>query len=359
MPTAAITALALASPSLTLNLDTLAELRGVDPAKYARGLGCHQMSLCAPDERAATLATAAATRALEAWGGDPAQLGALIVGTETAADMSRPLSAWVAESLGLKGAMRSYEVKHACYGATAAVRQATEWVASGAARGKAALVIAADVAMYAPEDAGEPTQGAGAAALIISEEDRVATLEIASYPYTLPVFDFWRPVGDAFPSVDGKLSLACYKEAALACFSAWLDQEGRDALATLDALCFHVPFPKMVQKAFEHVATQLELADAGAYYHERVAPHMRWNKRTGNSYTAASWFAFAHAAATGRAGDRIGLFSYGSGAGAELLFARLTQPLGESFVARVDAELDARRALSAAQYIAMREQLGA
>ena len=58
----------------------------------------------------------------------------LAVGTETAVDMSRPLSAWVADRLGLKGAVRSYEVKHACYGGTLALRQAAEWRLSGAAR---------------------------------------------------------------------------------------------------------------------------------------------------------------------------------------------------------------------------------
>ena len=76
------------------------------------------------------------------------------------------------------------------------MRQATEWVASGAARGKAALVVASDVALYAPKDPGEPTQGAGAVAMIISEDARIAEIELASYPYSMPVFDFWRPVGE-------------------------------------------------------------------------------------------------------------------------------------------------------------------
>ncbi len=83
--------------------------------------------------------------------------------------MSRPLSAWVADKLGLAGAVRSYEVKHACYGATLALRQAVEWKESGAAAGKAALVIAADVALYELEDPGEPTQGAGAVAMVVDE----------------------------------------------------------------------------------------------------------------------------------------------------------------------------------------------
>ena len=108
-------------PTKTLRLKELAALRGGDPAKYARGLECEEMAVCGPGEDAATLAVAAAKRALESWGKDPEEIGALIVGTETAKDMSRPLTGWVADGLGLSGRYRSYEVKHACYGGTAAV----------------------------------------------------------------------------------------------------------------------------------------------------------------------------------------------------------------------------------------------
>lgn len=349
-----ISGMGVATGSHRMALEELATLRGVDPAKYSAGLGCVEMSLCAPGEGAAELAVRAAKAALAMWGGDPASLGLLVVGSETAADMSRPLSAWVAEALGLRGAFRSYEVKHACYGGTAAVRQAVEWIASGAARGKAALVIAADVALYAPGDPGEPTQGAGAVALLIEASPRLAQLELASYPYSTPVFDFWRPVGEPFPRVDGPFSLECYKEAALACFRDWLQAEGPEALDTLGALCFHVPFPKMVQKAYAHVAEQLAFTEPDARFNALVHPHMAWCRRTGNSYTASAWFALASALATRPQGDRIGLFSYGSGAGAELLLLRLLQPLPPAWHAQVEAMLDAREPVDADAYLALR-----
>lgn len=350
-----ISAIALATTSRKMALAELAALREVDPAKYQLGLGCDEMALCGADEDAASLAVQAAREALEMWGGDVSDIGLLVVGTETAADMSRPLSGWVAEGLGLKGNFRSYEVKHACFGGTAAVRQATEWVASGAARGKAALVVATDVALYAPKDPGEPTQGAGAAAMIIDHEARLAQIEIASYAYSMPVFDFWRPVGESFPRVDGKFSLNCYKEAAEGCFRAWTEQEGgAAALDTLGAVCFHVPFPKMVKKAFFHVTDELQIAEAASFYEARVAPHMAWNRRTGNSYTASAWYSLGHALSSLSAGTRVGLFSYGSGAGAELMFLRLNRPLGASWRARFEDALDAREALSADAYQAFR-----
>lgn len=359
MSGAGISGIGLATGSHRMGLGELAVLRGVDPAKYSAGLGCVEMSLCGAGEGVAELAVRAAREALAMWGGDPSRLGLLIVGSETAADMSRPLSAWVAEALGLRGAFRSYEVKHACYGGTAAVRQAVEWVASGAARGKAALVIAADVALYAPGDPGEPTQGAGAVALVIEAEPRLAGIELASYAYSTPVFDFWRPVGEAFPRVDGPFSLECYKEAALACFGAWLEEEGPGALDTLGALCFHVPFPKMVQKAWAHVAERLAFSEPAARFAAQVEPHMAWCRRTGNSYTASAWFTLAHALAARPAGDRIGLFSYGSGAGAELLLLNVLQPLPAAWAEQVEATLDARAPVDAAGYLTLRTPPGA
>ena len=74
-------------------------------------------------------------------------------------------------------------------------------------------MIATDVALYALGDPGEPTQGAGAVALVI-ETPEIASVGAVSHPWSEPAFDFWRPVGESFPRVDGAFSLDCYKRAA-------------------------------------------------------------------------------------------------------------------------------------------------
>lgn len=354
MKTVGITAIGISTTSHKLALEELAQLRDVDPNKYKRGLECQEMSVCGPDESAATLAADAARRALAMWGGDSDRIGLLVVGTETAADMSRPLTGWVADALELEGRFRSYEVKHACFGGSAAVRQAVEWVASGAANGKVALVIAADVALYAPGDPGEPTQGAGAVAMIISEAPAIAEIELASYPYSMPVFDFWRPVGEDFPRVEGKFSLDCYKKAARECFASWVEAEGRDAIDDLSAVCFHAPFPKMVKKAFFDVAEEVGMTSEQAvdYYNERLSEHMNWTRKIGNTYTASVWMGLAHALCRRDDGERVGVFSYGSGAGAELMFARVVanNPLDVTWAAEFEARLESREALTATSY---------
>lgn len=351
---AGIAALGLSFPSLALPVEELAALRGQDPKKYTLGLGCREMALCDRDEGVVDLAAEAARRALARWGGDAGRLGLIAVGTESAVDMSRPLSAWVADRLGLAGSLRSYEVKHACYGGTLALRQALEWKLSGAANGRAALVIAADVALYELNDPGEPTQGAGAVAMVVDTPE-VAAIDPISYPWSEPAFDFWRPVGEDHPRVDGPLSLDCYKRAAEHCFRA-LAADGA-AIDDFDAVCYHVPFTKMVKKAVVHVGETLGWDEERtlAFFAAKIDPHMEWNRRSGNAYTASLWVSVAQALAGMDEGRRIAAFSYGSGFGAELL-TLTAGPAAAAGAWAEDAERDfrERRVIDASAYAKLR-----
>ena len=316
-----IASLGLHLPPLAMPVETLATLRGVDPNKFTQGLGCRAMALCDESYDVVKLGAEAARRALSRWDGDVADIGLVAVGTETAQDMSRPLSAFIAEALELRGRFRSYEVKHACYGGTLALRQALEWKASGASRGKAALVIAADVALYAEKDPGEPTQGAGAVAMVVDGPE-IASVDLDSYAFAEPAFDFWRPVGEAYPRVDGPLSLDCYMKATRECFEQLVgDRDPAEALEAFAHLCFHVPFPKMVKKAVVHLGERFGWDDktVAGVFERQVAPTMRWNQLTGNSYTAALWTSVASVLAGADEGTRLAAFSYGSGYGSELL----------------------------------------
>ncbi len=351
--TTGIASIGLHFPPLAMRVAELAPLRQQDPEKYTRGLGCQEMSLCPPGYGVVELATEAARRALDRWQGDPEAIGMLAVGTESGVDMSRPLSAWVAERLGLRGAVRSYEVKHACYGGTLAVRQAAEWKLSGAAGDRAALVVAADVALYEQGDPGEPTQGAGAVAMVIDQPE-VAAIDPVSYPYSEPAFDFWRPIGDSYPRVDGPLSLDCYKRAAERCFQALVGKRDPEAvLSELAAICFHVPFPKMVRKAVERVG---ELFGWSAerietFFRDKVDPTMLWNSLCGNAYTASLWISVARALGGLEAGQKVAAFSYGSGFGAELLMLEAgPAAAAAAWSEDVERDLGARRKIGGEDY---------
>lgn len=352
-----IASVGLKFPSLALKVEELARIRDIDPAKFTVGLGCDTMALCDKDENAVSLAVGAAERALSRWNGKLSDLGLLVVGSETAADMSRPLSAFVAEKLNLKGALRSYEVKHACYGGTLALRQALEWKQSGASKGKAALVIASDVALYAEKDGGEPTQGAGAVAFIVDTPD-IASIDIESHTWSVPAFDFWRPVGESYPRVEGKFSLDCYNEAVENCFKQLVgERDAQSALAEFVGVCFHVPFPKMVQKGVARLTEVYgwDKSQEQHFFKTQIEPTLAWNRLVGNCYTASLWIAVAQQLASHKAGARLAAFSYGSGFGAEL-FGLTLGPKAENraWVSDVEQDFAQRKLLSGEAYLDLR-----
>lgn len=356
MNTSRIAAIGVAIPSLTLPVETLAAHLDVDPAKYRVGLGCVAQALCDDEENAVSLGRRAAEQALQQWGGDRSRIGMIAVGTETAMDMSRPLSAWIAEGLGLPETVRSYEVKHACYAGTLALRQAMEWQRSGASRGKAALVVCADEALYAPGHPGEPTQGAAAVAIVLDAEG-FAEVALHAYPYQQPAFDFWRPVGNPYPEVDGPLSIACYQAAFSSCLAQWVDDPDAPFQPNdVVRWAMHAPFPKMVLKGFVAGMDRLGLSrdDATTRYQESVLPSLEWNARVGNCYTASAWLSFARAVTAVDVGAPIALFSYGSGCGAELLLIEKCGEAPTNLASSVEAQFTAQTPIDSVRYAAIR-----
>ena len=121
-------------PMYSLSLAELAQARGVDPQKYRLGLGLETMAIAPPCEDAVTLAANAAAPLFERGLVEQGEIGLLLVATESAVDHAKPVSIFVHELLRAHPACRTYELKHACYGGTAALMTATQWIASGASR---------------------------------------------------------------------------------------------------------------------------------------------------------------------------------------------------------------------------------
>jgi hydroxymethylglutaryl-CoA synthase len=351
-----ISALGLAFPKTVITLKELARLRGVDANKYVVGLGCEEMAVAADGSTVVDLAIEAARKALMRWGGSIQDIGLLAMGTESPLDLSRPLSAWVAQALGIQGAVRSYEVKHACLGGTLALRQALEWKYAAVVPEKAALVIATDIALYPPASPGEPTQGAGAVAMIINTPD-VAEVSPQSFAWSKPVYDFWRPIAEDYPRVDGPLSLKCYLEAAKYCFQAFCQTcTPRDLMTAYAALCFHVPFPKITVKVLKDLGqvwgwTPQEVQQV---FTTKVNPYLHYNRITGNSYTASLWVSVAHALGVLKKDEVVVAFSYGSGCGAELFTLRKTSG-DHNWLEDLESLKTQRHYLTAEQYDAYRK----
>lgn len=294
-------------PDGALPLATLAAARGVPAAKYRDGLGQDVMGVAPPDEDVVTMAAAAAAPLLERT--DPGAIDTLVVGTEGGVDESKAAAIYVHRLLGLPRTVKAFEVKQACCGATCGLGLALNLVARHP--GRKALVIGSDIARYEPGSPGEPTQGAGAVAMLVSAHPRLLAFDTEWGTYTDDVMDFWRPRYRREAVVDGKYSIKVYLHAlveAWRCYAA----AGGPRFEAHDRFCYHLPFTRMAEKAHASLA---RLCGAEPRP-EHIGDGLHYSRLAGNSYTASLFMSLASLLETENGdlgGRRIGLFSYGSG----------------------------------------------
>jgi hydroxymethylglutaryl-CoA synthase len=363
MRTIGIDAVALAVPEHYLELADLAAARGVPASKYVDGIGCLRMAIAAPHEDAVALAANAAARVLARSGRSPSEIGLCVVGTETGVDHSKSIAAFLHGMLGLSPRCRIFETKQACFGGTAGLLAAAEWLRAGDDPDRVALVVASDTARYELGSPAEPTQGAGAVALLVSSAPRLVELEVGvSGAFAADVDDFWRPIHDKEGIVpDGHYANDCYLAALTGATRAWQDACRARGLGTrLDRTCYHVPYGKMARKAHRHrlAAEGIDAAAADAAFAREVAPSLWLPSLVGNTYAASLYFALASLLDRERAaveGERVGLYSYGSGSAAELFAGRVVVGAG-AFIAALEiaTPLEERRRLTVADYEAIR-----
>ncbi|WP_282945751.1 hydroxymethylglutaryl-CoA synthase [Cellulomonas endometrii] len=318
--------LAFATADRYLDLANLAPVHGVEVAKYTVGLGQDRMSVCAPDEDVVTLAAAAALPLVEDLDEDGiASIRTVLLATESGIDQSKSAGVYVHRLLGLSPAARVVELKQACYAGTSALQMALALVARNPEQ--KVLVICSDVARYDVGSSGEPTQGCGAVAMLVTADPRLVAIEPLSGLHTSDVMDFWRPNYRTTAVVDGRLSIRAYTDSLT---GAWQDlqAQGGPAFGDIDAFVYHQPFTKMATKAHAHL-TRIAGAPRDAEVMEaQVADTLRYNREIGNSYTASMYIGLASLldhATEDLAGSRIGFFSYGSGAVGEM-FTGVVQP---------------------------------
>ncbi|MFI6482506.1 hydroxymethylglutaryl-CoA synthase family protein [Nonomuraea sp. NPDC050663] len=329
----------------------LFEARGLDMKRFAN-LMMEQRSVNLPCEDPVTNAVNAAKPIVESL--SPAErrrIELLVVGTESGLDFGKPISTYVHHYLGLNPACRSFEVKHACYGGTAALQSAVGVVGASPVPGVKALVIATDAASStARATYWEPSEGAGAVAMLVGDDAEVLRLDQGASGYhTFEVMDTLRPRHDE-DAVDPDLSLLAYMRCIEESFGAYKERvAGADIVETFDYLALHTPFAGMVKGAHRTLLRkQKGLAPAAieADFAARVAPSLAYPVRVGNTYSAALYMALCSLLEQGDfpAPRRAGLFSYGSGCASEFFSGVI--PPGARPVTKVAQALDERSKLT-------------
>ncbi len=319
-----IDAISFYSSHYFLDMRTLATARGVDPEKYSAGLGQERMAVLPPDEDVITMAATAASFAVSRYRKD--EFDFVIFTTESGVDQSKSGAIYVRSMLGLARETRVIEMKQACYSSTAALQLALPYVETHPTR--KVLIVASDVARYGLNTSGEPTQGCGAVAIVVSASPRLIEFDGISGCVTDDVMDFWRPNYMREALVDGKYSSKLYLHALDETWEKYSKLSGR-GLRDHARFCYHLPFTRMAEKAHQrlcsaHYGNELSKSQL----EEQIGDSLRYNRVTGNSYSASLYVGLTSLLDNSKEDlgeKRIGLFSYGSGCSAEY-FSGLVKP---------------------------------
>jgi hydroxymethylglutaryl-CoA synthase len=344
------------APHYYLDLKELARERGVDPDKYTVGIAQEKMAVPAPDEDVVTMGANAAARALR--GVNPSDIDTLMFATESGVDQSKAAAIYVHSLLGLPSTTKAFELKQACCSSTAGLQMALALVAQKPH--KKVLLVASDIARYGLGTAGEPTQGAGAVAMVISSRPKLIAFDPESGSYTEDVMDFWRPNYMDEALVDGKYSIKIYLKALAHSWDNYVEESGR-CFEDLHRFCYHLPFTKMAEKAHLHLAKMNHMEHDGAALREQIEHSLLYNRMTGNCYTASLYeglLSLLENAPEDLTGKRIGLFSYGSGCMASFFSGQVLKGYRDTLdTAHHRRMFETRRALPYEEYAAFYSHL--
>lgn len=327
------------TPNKYVDMVDLAHARNQDPNKFLIGIGQSKMSVADATQDAVSMGINATLRYLNKI--NKSKVGFLIFGTESSVDQSKSGSLFVKSALKLDTSVRAFEVKEACFGLTAGLMIAQDFVRLHP--DQTAIVIGSDIARYGLKTAGEVTQGAGSVSLLISSNPRILELNEGHSAYSEDINDFWRPNNSKLAKVDGKYSTQVYLDFFKHTFNDYKEQKN---LETRDfaAIVYHLPFTKMGLKA-NRIAIEGEDEETNARLMDSFTAAKELNANVGNIYTGSLYLSLLSLLENGdlKAGDLTGLFSYGSGAMAEFYSANVVEGYEKQIDKAGDEALLAKR----------------
>ena len=274
-PLPGISGFAVYAPPYRVDLQDWCEWTGNDWAKVGSVVG-RGFRMRGPDQNVYTMAANAVLRLIDQYQIDPAKVRFLGLGTESSLDNS-------AGSVIIKGMLdralcsqgrsplsRNCEVpefKHACLGSVYAMKNALRFLACDG-KDHQAIVVSSDTAEYARGSTGEPTQGAGAVAMLLEARPKLLEVDLGDSGSSSDYrgVDFRKPLSrfchqtlrhngqlQDLPVFNGKYSTTCYSDETL---HAVRDMFARRGLAggqyfrDLAAVFMHRPYHRMPQSAF-------------------------------------------------------------------------------------------------------------
>lgn len=360
-------------PSQFVDQTELETFDGVSAGKYTIGLGQSRMGFCSDREDINSLCLTVVSNLLERYNIKPNDIGRLEVGTETIIDKSKSVKSVLMQLFEPYGVtdLEGIDTTNACYGGTAALFNAINWVGSPDWNQRLALVVCGDIAVYAKGSA-RPTGGAGAIAMLVGPNAPIAFEHGLRATYMKHAYDFYKPdLSSEYPVVDGKLSIQCYLNALDKCYQLYREKylkkyptATKVGLEQFDALIFHTPYCKLVQKSLARIGLndyvllskeqrslifpqldqfldiQLEntyfdrdvekafLAVYNPVFDEKTKQSLLLANQVGNMYTPSVYSGLVSLLVqnntTTLLGKSVGVFSYGSGLASSMYSVKLT-----------------------------------
>lgn len=350
-----------------LDVIQLAHYRNLDVTRF-ENLLMKEKAVALPYEDPVTYAVNAAKPLVDSLSeAEKDSIELLITCTESGIDFGKSLSTYIHHYLGLNRNCRLFEIKQACYSGTAGFQMAVNFILSQVSPGAKALVIATDISRFMVVEGGdvlsadwsfaEPSGGAGAVAILVSECPYVFQIDVgANGYYGYEVMDTCRPVPDS-EAGDTDLSLLSYLDC---CEQAFLEYRKRvqdvDYQNTFEYLTFHTPFGGMVKGAHRSMMrkmTQAKPTDIETDFNRRVMPGMAYCQRVGNIMGATVFLSLASTIDKGcfDKPKRVGCFSYGSGCCSEFYSGFVTaQATERQRRFEIEKQLNDRYKLSMKEY---------
>jgi len=372
---------------------------GVSAGKYTIGLGQTRMGFCSDREDINSLCLTVVNRLLEKTGTDLKEIGRLEVGTETIVDKSKSVKSVIMQLFADSGNtdLEGVDSTNACYGGTAALFNSVNWVESSAWDGRLALAVCGDIAVYAA-GAARPSGGAGAVAMLIGPNAPLVLDRGLRSSHMQHVYDFYKPnMSSEYPEVDAPLSIRCYLSSLDSCYAKYRTKaatQGSKAvnLDSFNAVLFHTPYCKLVQKSLARLALNdyvalpaaereaalskfvdvaLEntyfdrdvekafMAHSQASFEAKTKPSLMVATNIGNMYTPSLYGGLISYLVSGPpeslAGQHVALFSYGSGLASSFFSLRVSSDIAEvtsvhSHLADVKTRLESRSKMAPADF---------
>jgi len=303
-------------PRHRIQVEEIAKVWGADAPSYKKGLMLREKSVPPPDTDTITLSVEAAKNALRrADFVNPADIGAIYIGSESHPYAVKPSGTVVAEALGATPDIHCADYEFACKAGSEAMFVALGLVKSGYV--KYALAIGGDTSQGAPSDALEYSAAAGAAAFIMGTENLIAEA-LYTYSFMTDTPDFWRREHEFYPQHAGRFTgEPAYFRTTMGAANGILKMSGMKP-SDFNYAVFHQPNGKFPQRVSRMLGFTQEQIDPG------------WlSPRLGNTYSGASPIGLTSTLDVAKPGDLILMVSYGSGAGSDAFIWKVTDRIDE------------------------------